>query len=201
GEGYFPANSKPAVSSKVTRDQEGHIVVDLAGTTDEGDGSDMVLEKLGISAGGGLTFVPVPGQPGKWRSADPSNLGSFNLSVAGLSEGVTDDTTALDVNVPPKPEISNLAIDCSSTNGFCLSQGINYPVIFSITNATDCSVTPSLISGDGPPGTNGPVIINGINASSVHTTGPWAGDTIELKADCNGPGGSATPQAIQFTLE
>ncbi|MBU1016527.1 hypothetical protein KJ657_05580 [Patescibacteria group bacterium] len=112
GEGYFPANSKPAVLSKVTRDQEGYIVIDLAGTKDEDDGSDFVLENLGVAAGGGLTFADVPGKPWERRSTGPSDIGSFNLSVSGLSEGVADDTTVVNATV------SCEGIDCNE-HGTC----------------------------------------------------------------------------------
>jgi len=110
GEGYFPANSKPVVVSKITRDQEGHIVVDLAGTTDEGDGNDMVLEKLGVMASDGLVFAKMP--DGTYRSTNPSSLGSFDLFVSGLAEGMADDTTEVNAVV------SCEGIDCNG-HGTC----------------------------------------------------------------------------------
>ncbi|MBU0705983.1 hypothetical protein KJ657_02525 [Patescibacteria group bacterium] len=111
-EGYFPANSKPVVISKVTRDPEGHIVVDFSGTTDDKIGNDFVLENLGVAADGGLDFETVTGKPWERRSADPSSVGSFDLFVSGLSEGVTDDTTMVNATV------SCEGIDCNG-HGTC----------------------------------------------------------------------------------
>ena len=274
---FVMANAKPNVNGGAYRDGEGHIVVNLAGTTDEGFGDDNVLSRLNASVDG-LTFEAIPGEPGKFRSTTPSTLTSLNLTVAGLNEGLTDDSTQVSVDVtetdlcagkdyddgnacngvetcdpatgnkidgvnvncnygvctepagtcdcdtgydgsdcntcadgysgypnceviPPAPVISGLGIDCSWSGGVCYSGALDYPVTFTVANATSCSVTPVLISGSGPAGTNGPVTINGTSASSTHTTGPYALDVIQLRADCNGPGGSATPKTIQFTLD
>ena len=354
---YLMGNSKPVVTASAVRGADGFITVDLAGTTDENVGNDLVLGKLNASAPG-VTFAPIPGQPGKFRSTAASNLTSLNLSVAGLNQNLVDDTSATSVNVTdgtggtggaggtggtggtgaeggtggvggtageggvggvggtggvdggtggtggvggtageggtggldggvggagaggtdagtggtggvggtggidagtggtggvvdpctgvdcnghgtcaagecncntgyadvdndpmndcnkcdtgyryypnceviPPPVISNLAIDCSSTWDMCGCQGLDYPVTFDVTDATDCTVTPSVFSGLGTPGTNTPVTINGIHASSTHTTGSDAGDIIELEANCNGPAGAATPAKIQFTI-
>ena len=102
--------------------------------------------------------------------------------------------------IPPAPVITGLGIDCSSTWDMCGAGGLDYPVSFNVTNATNCTVTPHLISGGGPPGANGPVTINGNSASSTHTTGPYTLDVIELEANCDGPGGVAIPATVQFTL-
>ncbi len=207
GEGYLFANTKPAPPESApapvnaTRDQDGHIVLDLAGWTDEGDGSDLVLGKLGVLATG-VTFAAIPNEPGKFRSVDPSNLGSFDLFVTGLGEGYADDTTMVGVNVPEKPEIANLAIDCSSTAGVCVTDWPTpYPVTFTAINATNCVVTPSVISGSGTPGSSSPVILNGNDAISMHSTGSDFLDEIELEAKCNGAGGPSALKTIQFTQE
>jgi len=198
---YILGNSRPEVTYSVTRDQDDHVVLDLTGTKDEGDGSEATMGALGVSATG-LTLEPVPGQPGKFISTLPFLGSVIPLSVSGRNQHLTDDTTAVNVNVPPKPEISNLAIDCSSTGGYCISDWPTpYPVTFSVINALNCNVTPSVISGIGSPGSNTPVIINGTDASSMHTTGSDSLDVIELEANCKGPGGSATPKTIQFTLQ
>ena len=91
-------DSNPVVTASAYRDQDGHIVANLAGTTDEGVGSDEVLEKLGLTASG-LTFAPVQGEPNLRRTTTPSNLTSLNLEVEGLNEGLTDDTTSETVAV------------------------------------------------------------------------------------------------------
>lgn len=200
GPGHFPANSKPEVIYTVTRDQDDHAVLDLTGTTDESDGSETTLEALGVSSTG-VTLEPVPGETGKFRSTAPFLGAFFPLSVSGRMQSLLDDTTETQVDIADKPEIANLAIDCSSTGGSCGSGGLNYPIIFNVTDATDCIITLSLIAGAGPPGTNGPVIINGTDAFSMHTTGPWAGDIIQAKTDCYGPGGFAVPATIQFNLD
>ncbi|MFH0838502.1 MAG: hypothetical protein V1880_04530 [Patescibacteria group bacterium] len=102
-ENLLMSNSKPNISASATRDQDGHIVLDLTGTTDEGVGNDMVLSKLNASAPS-VTFAPVPGQPGKFKTITPSALTSLNLSVAGLNEGLADYTTVKKIEVPLSPE-------------------------------------------------------------------------------------------------
>ncbi|MBU1016028.1 hypothetical protein KJ657_02980, partial [Patescibacteria group bacterium] len=118
GEGFFFANTKPkppetpAPVAKVTRDQDGHILIDLAGWSDEGNSSDLVKDGLGVMASDELVFAKVPSEPGKFRSTDPSSVGSFDLSVTGLSEAVADDTTMVNAVV------SCEGIDCNG-HGTC----------------------------------------------------------------------------------
>lgn len=203
GEGYLFANTKPKPPESAptpvnaTRDQDGHILLDLAGWTDEGDGSDLVLDKLGVLATG-VTFAAIPNEPGKFRSVDPSNLSSFDLHVTGLGEGYADDTTMVGVNVPEKPEIDNLLLDCSSTSNVCFTNQ-QYPFTFTANNSTSCSLTPTVISGGGTPGFCTPVVLNGNDASSTCTMGSDPLDILEYNAGCVGPGGSAQ-QSIQKTV-
>ncbi len=110
------ANSKPDVNAALTRDSEGHLVLDLNGTTDEGFGDETVLNKLNANASG-VTFVPVPGQPGKFRTDSPNMLTSINLDVQGLNQGLTNDTSSVSL------EVSCQGIDCnghgSCSGGLC----------------------------------------------------------------------------------
>ncbi|OQY41798.1 MAG: hypothetical protein B6242_16865, partial [Anaerolineaceae bacterium 4572_78] len=95
---YIMGNSLPVLSTKVTRDPDGHLLLDLTGTTDEGVSSDLVLGKLNANANG-VTFEPVVGQPGKFRTTVPSNLTSLNLSVEGPNQPLTNDTANATVGV------------------------------------------------------------------------------------------------------
>ncbi|MBU1938406.1 hypothetical protein KKA04_01620, partial [Patescibacteria group bacterium] len=147
-------------------------------------------------ASDGLVFAKMP--DGTYRSTDPSSLGSFDLSVAGLSEGVTDDTTAVNVNVPPKPEISNLAIDCN-TGGACVANWPTpYPVTFTVSDALNCTADAQVFSGPGTPGSVSGVSLNGQNGSFTWSTGSTAGDTIRLTVDCVGNGGENSTYVDQI---
>jgi len=199
GEGYLFANTKPAPPESApapvnaTRDQDGHIVLDLAGWTDEGDGSDLVLGKLGVLATG-VTFAAIPNEPGKFRSVDPSNLGSFDLHVTGLGEGYADDTTVVSgVDVPPPPEIANLAIDCSGgpVPGSCVAGGFTYPAGFYVANGNNCNASiQKITAGPGTDGSVSSVVLNGNQGSYTITTGDTGGHTYRTTVDCNGDGGS-----------
>lgn len=189
-------NSDPNVVASVTRDQDDHVVLDLNGTTDEGDAS--VLDKLGISATG-LTLEPVINEPGKYRSTAPFLGAVIPLSVSGLNEGLTDDTTEESVNVPEKPDITNLAIDCSSTGGFCISNWPTpYPVTFTVSDALNCTANTQVFSGVGTPGSVSLVGLNGEAGSFTWSTGSTAGDTIRLTVDCTGDGGSDSDSVDQY---
>ena len=114
---FFMANSKPNVMATAFRDMDGHVVVDLGGTTDEEDGSSTVLNKLGLSASG-LTFLPVDGQPGQFRTANPSVATSLNLDVAGLNQGMVDDTSSQQVTVNETDPCAD--VNCNG-NGTCVN--------------------------------------------------------------------------------
>ena len=111
----FMTNSKPVVAASAHRELDGHIVANLAGTTDESDGSDNVLGKLNLAAQG-VIFSPVPGQPGTFRSNNPSNLTSLDMLVAGLNEGMVDDTSMQTVQVTETDPC--IGVDCNG-NGTC----------------------------------------------------------------------------------
>ena len=117
----FMANSKPDVSANAFRDMDGHIVVDLGGTTDEEDGSSTVLNQLGLNASG-LTFVPVDGMPGQFRTVNPSMATSLNLDVAGLNEGLVDDTSSKQVSVTETDPCIDVSCNGNGTcvNGACM---------------------------------------------------------------------------------
>jgi hypothetical protein len=183
-------NSIPDVSASVTRDQDDHAILDITGTTDEGDGSSDVLERLGVNATG-LTFEPVINEPGRFRSTTPFLGNSIPLSVSGLNEGLTNDTTDTAVNVPDKPEITNLAIDCSGppVSGSCVAGGFPYPVNFNVADAIGCTATPEVTSGAGTAGSTSAVILNSGSGSFDYTTGSNSGNFIKITVDCNGSGG------------
>ena len=195
---YFAVNSPPAGVPILTRNPDNTLKWDFANMSDEGYSDDFIKSGL-VPQIPNTTLLPA-GQPGIWNSLNPYMNPTASATTFGLNQptGLVNDESNDMVNLPEFPVISNLAIDCSSTGGFCGSGGLQYPVTFNVTDANNCTVTPSIINGSGPPGTNGPVVINVTDASSMHTTGPWAGDTIQLKTDCNGPGGSAIPVTIQF---
>ena len=96
-------------------------------------------------------------------------------------------------NCDPVPTISGFAIDCSSTGGLCGAGGLNYPLSFSVTNATSCSGTAVKISGGGgTPGSVSNCTINGNSGTATYTTGSTGGNTIRITIQVNGTGGTAS---------
>ena len=95
------------------------------------------------------------------------------------------------VNVPEKPEITNLAIDCNypPAPGFCVAGGYPYPMFLNVTDANNCVATPTLSSGAGTPGSTSSVILNGTDGTFDFTTGSLGGSVIKVTVDCNGDGG------------
>ncbi|MBN1258592.1 hypothetical protein JXA05_02445, partial [Candidatus Peregrinibacteria bacterium] len=85
-----------------------------------------------------------------------------------------------------EPEISELEIDCSRDEGFCVSGGNDYPVNFSVTNAISCTATVEKISGTGTPGSVSSVTLNGTSGSFTYTTGSTAFDVIRITVECIG---------------
>jgi len=194
GEGHYLANSKPVVTTNVTRDQDGHILLDLTGTTDEGDGSNLVLENLGVMASDGLVFAAVSGQPGMFRSVESSNLGSFDLFVSGLAEGVVDDTTVVGVELPnTAPEFpSNPTATPNPT-----SSNIPVTITIPVLDADGDDVTVSMSFTGDPLGCTydqNSKVVTGGSGSAVFTMTPLFGQSgfvyphIELE---DGKGGAA----------
>ncbi|MBU0706223.1 hypothetical protein KJ807_03340 [Patescibacteria group bacterium] len=196
---YILANSKPEISASVTRDQDDRVILDLTGSRDENDSSEATVGALGVSATG-PTLEPIPGQPGKFISTLPFLDSVIPLSVSGRNQPLTDDTVQVQINVPPKPEISNLAIDCSGppAPGACVAGGFVYPVGFNTINANGCIATPESL-GIGTPGSTSVVDLIGTNGSFDYTTGSQAGDIIKITVDCNGNGG-VDIESIQFEI-
>lgn len=121
---FLFANSLPIVPAGVSavRDANGFITVDLAGVTDEGDGSANILSKLGLTAPG-VTFAPVSGQPGKFRTTAASNLTSLDLSVAGANQSWVADTT-LKSGVTVTETDPCQGVNCNG-HGTCVSGACN----------------------------------------------------------------------------
>ena len=112
----------------------------------------------------------------------------------------TDGWSGDQCEVPPLPTISNLQIDCSSTGGWCLSAGIDYPVTFSTSNATTCTASAEVIVGSGTSGSTSGCTINGNSGSFTYTTGSTASNVIRITATVYGPGGEDS-DFIDVTLE
>lgn len=105
---------------------------------------------------------------------------------------VVDTTPGLEAQVPA-PVISGLAIDCSSTDGFCNAGGNPYPLNFAVTNATTCTGTAEKIAGgSGTPGSVSNCVIDGSTGTATYTTGSTGSNTIRITIQVTGPGGQAS---------
>ena len=160
-------NSRPALTAAAHRDAEGHIVVNIAGTTDEGFGDDSILERLSCDAEG-LSFEAVPGQPHMRRSTAPSNLTALELSVAGLNEGLTDDTSNETLTIEETDPC--IGISCNG-NGLC--------------NGGECVCNEGFTNNDTNPASDCDACETGYE--NYPTCSPVVSDPC-AEVDCNGNG-------------
>jgi len=94
----------------------------------------------------------------------------------------------------PVPTISGLAIDCSSTGGYCYSAG-TYPVSWNFTNATSFNTQLQLVSGSATDaGSVSPASgsLSGSSKTISWTLGDPAPAVGRLTVTVSGPGGNAS---------
>ena len=100
----------------------------------------------------------------------------------------------------PAPVISNLEIDCSTgPDGRCL-QETEYPVTFSLTQATSCTVTNELFQGSGTAGSSSDVVIDGTTGSFNYTTGNGESNMVLITVTCENKGVESEPACLVFEL-
>ena len=123
---------------------------------------------------------------------------------AGESDDSADVAVDIEENIEEEPEvppeISDLNIDCSSTGGFCASGGLDYPVIFTVTDATSCIANVQVISGSGTSGSTSSVALVDTSGSFTYTTGSTASNVIRITISAIGPDGTSNDY-IDITLE
>jgi len=171
---YIMGNSKPVVTVNATRNHDGYITLDLAGTTDEGVSSDLVLSKLNASAPG-ITFEPVVGQPGKFRTTAPSDVTSLDLSVEGPNEPFTDDTTQSAVNVPEAPNAAPEFPGTPTANPNPTSSAVPVTITVPVLDSDGDDVTVSMSFTGDPLGCTydqNSKVVTGGSGSAVFTMTP-----------------------------
>ena len=135
---------------------------------------------------------------------------SASCACAAGFDPATDCSACLSgyggANCDPAPTISGLAIDCSSTGGFCGGGGWTYPMSFTYTNATSCIANQVLISpipctaAECTPGSSTAITLVGGTGSFMYTTGLSGSTEIRITVNCDGPGGSSAPSSIVVHL-
>lgn len=122
---YEALNSIPDVTANASAGGDGHVTIDLTGTTDEGQTGEAIFEQISLEVSG-HGFHQVDGSPHLWRSDEPFNVGDHDLDgyITGLNgPGIDDADFSVSVTVTQGDPCADITCNDNGTceDGDCVS--------------------------------------------------------------------------------